>query len=88
MNIDKLISITQLRSEQQKEIAEIIGIEAYRKLVANYGGSRIYIEKSNTITRPDRNKEIREKFDGGNYLQLAREYELSEQTIRRIVDKK
>ena len=88
MNIKKLVSVTQLRSGQQKEIAEIIGIEAYRKLVEHYGGSRIYIEKSDTIIRPNRNDEIRKKFDGGNYLQLAREYKLSEQTIRRIVDKK
>ncbi|MDE6520395.1 MAG: DNA-binding protein [Ruminococcus sp.] len=88
MDINKLISVTQLRSEQQREIAEVIGIEAYRKLVDYYGGSRIYIEKSDTITRPDRNDEIRKKFDGGNYKQLAREYELSEETIRRIVNKK
>lgn len=88
MDINKLISVTRLRNEQQREIAEIIGIEAYRKLVENYGGSRIYIEKFDTITRPDRNDEIRKKFDGGNYKQLAREYKLSEQTIRRIVDKK
>ena len=87
MNIDKLISISQICSEQQKEIAEIIGIESYRKLVEHYGGSRIYIEKFDTITRFDRNKEIREKFDGGNHLQLAREYKLSEQTIRNIVKK-
>lgn len=88
MNINKLISVTQIRSEQQREIAEVIGIEAYRKLVEYYGGSRIYIEKSDTVTRPDRNNEIRKKFNGGNYKQLAREYRLSELTIRRIVDKK
>ena len=88
MDINKLISVTQLRSEQQREIAEVIGIEAYRKLVDYYGGSRIYIEKSDTITRPDRNDEIRKKFDGGNYKQLAREYKLSKQTIRNIVNKK
>lgn len=88
MDINKLISITQLRSEQQKEIAEVIGIEAYRKLVDYYGGSRIYIEKSDTITRPDRNTEIKKKFNGGNYKQLAKEYKLSEETIRRIVNKK
>lgn len=87
MNIDKLISVTQLRSEQQKEIAEIIGIEAYRKLVEHYGGSHIYINKSDTAVRPDRNDEIRKKFNGRNCGQLAREYKLSEQTIRNIVSK-
>lgn len=88
MNINKLISVTQICSEQQREIAEVIGIEAYRKLVEHYGGSKIYIAKYDTITRPDRNNEIRKKFNGGNYKQLAREYRLSELTIRRIVDKK
>lgn len=88
MDINKLISITQIHNEQQREIAEVIGIEAYRKLVEYYGGSKIYIEKSDTVIRPDRNNEIRKKFNGGNYKQLAREYGLSELTIRRIVDKK
>ena len=87
MDINKLISVTQLRSEQQKEIAEIIGIEAYRKLVEHYGGSHIYINKSDTVTRPDRDEEIRKKFNGKNCGQLVREYGLSEQTIRNIVNK-
>lgn len=87
MDINKLVSITQLRSEQQKEIAEIIGIEAYRKLVEHYGGSHIYINKSDTVTRPDRDDEIRKKFNGSNYRQLVREYNLSEPTIRNILNK-
>lgn len=87
MNIDKLISVTQLRSEQQKEITEIIGIEAYRKLVEHYGGSSIYINKYDTITRPERNDEIRRKFNGSNYRELAKEYGLSETGIRKIINK-
>lgn len=88
MDINKLISVTQLRSEQQKEIAEIIGIEAYRKLVEYYGGSSIYINKSDTITRPERDDEIRRKFNGSNYRELTKEYGLSETGIRKIIDKK
>ena len=88
MNINKLISVTQLRSEQQREIAEIIGIEAYSKLVEHYGGSSIYINKSDTITRPERNDEIRHKFNGSNYHELAKEYGLSETGIRKIINKK
>lgn len=44
MDINKLASITQLRSEQQKEIAEIIGIEAYKRLVEYFGGCHLNIE--------------------------------------------
>ncbi len=88
MDINKLASITQLRGEQQKEIAEIIGIEAYRKLVEHYGGSSIYINKFDTITRPERDMEIRKKFNGTNYHELAKEYGLSETGIRKIINKK
>lgn len=88
MNINKLISVTQICSEQQREIAEVIGIEAYRKLVEHYGGSKIYIAKYDTITRPDRNNEIKQKFNGGNYRQLALEYNLAEVTVRNIVNGK
>lgn len=87
MDIEKITDIEQLSGEQ-RELAETVGLEAYRKLVANYGGSSVYINKSDTVTRPDRNEEIRRKFNGTNYRQLAREYNLSETGIRKILNKK
>lgn len=87
MRTDKIISIYQLDGEQ-RELAEVIGLEAYKKLVERYGGSHIYINKADTITRNKRNSEIKEKFDGSNYRELAREYNLSEVTIRTIVHEK
>ena len=44
MNLDKL-TMEQLHGNQ-REIAETIGIEAYRKLVERYGSSSIYIGKA------------------------------------------
>ncbi len=87
MDIEKITDIDQLSGEQ-RELAETVGLDAYRRLVTNYGGSQIYINKSDTVTRPDRNEEIRRKFNGANYRQLAREYGLSEPSIRKIVNKK
>ncbi len=87
LDIEKITSLEQL-SGDQRELAETVGLEAYRKLVANYGGSHIYVNKADTITRENRNSEIREKFNGSNYRELARIYNLSEITIRNIVDKK
>lgn len=87
MDIDKLTSVDQLRSDQ-RELAEIIGIEAYKKLVANYAGSFLYIQKIDSVLKDLRDKEIREKFDGGNYGSLAREYDLAEATVRDIVAEK
>lgn len=72
-------------SGDQKELAEIVGIEAYRKLVANYGGMSIYINKSETVLREFRNAEICNSFNGFNYRELAKKYNLSEKTVREII---
>lgn len=71
--------------EEQKNIADLIGMEAYSKLVNAYGGMAIYITKPDNLIRNARNEEIRSKFDGSNYRQLAVKYNLSEVSIRLIV---
>ena len=43
MNLDQLI-LEQLHGNQ-RELAETIGIEAYKRLVLKYGGGNIYICK-------------------------------------------
>lgn len=87
MDIDKLTSIDQLRDDQ-RELAEIIGLDSYKKLVVNYAGSFLYIQKIDSVLKDLRDNEIREKFNGGNYGELAREYNLAEATIRDIVSEK
>ena len=86
LDIEKIASPEQLSGEQ-RELAEIIGIDAYRKLVMNYRGTNLYIPKWESILKEVRNKEIRKSFTGSNYLELARKYELSEMPIRRIIKK-
>lgn len=71
-------------SEEQREIAETVGIEVYRKLVRVYGGASIYISKPK-VPYPIRNSEILRLFDGGNYKALARKFGLSEGRIRAII---
>lgn len=87
MDIDKLVSIDQLRDDQ-RQLAEIIGLESYKRLVKNYAGSFLYIQKIDSVLKDVRDNEIREKFDGGNYGELAREYDLAEATVRDIVAEK
>ena len=84
MDIEKLTSMEQLRDDQ-KILAETIGLEAYKKLVDNYAGSFIYVQKIDSVLKDLRDNEIREKFDGGNYGELARKYNLAEATVRDIV---
>ena len=84
MDIEKIVSLDQLYGDQ-RELAETVGLEAYRKLVANYGGMSVYINKPETILRDLRNTEICNSFNGFNYRELAKKYRLSEKTVREIV---
>lgn len=87
LDIEKIVSLDQL-SGDQRELAEIVGLEAYRKLIANYGGMHIYICKSETVLRELRNAEICNEFNGFNYRELAKKYNLSEKTVREILSGK
>ena len=66
----------------QRDIAEIIGIDNYIKLSLNFGGDNIYVQKYSEVIKIQRNAEIRNKFNGYNSDQLAKEYDLSERYVR------
>ena len=68
----------------QKEIAELIGIDNYIKLSLHFGGDNIYVQTYSEVIKVQRNNDIRQKFNGYNSDQLAREYNLSERYIRMI----
>ncbi len=86
MSIDR-IALEQLDGEQ-REIAELIGIESYKKLVRYFGGGQIYVCKADTLMKISRNAEICGRFNGYNYRELALEYNLSTKTIREITAEK
>lgn len=86
MNIEKITDFSQL-SGDQRELAETVGLEAYRSLIENFGGCQIYIPKLETALKKFRNAEIRKKFNGENYCELAKKYNLSEIMIRKITKK-
>lgn len=80
------ITIDNLKGNQ-RELAEIIGMEAYIKLVKQYGGDDIYIAKETNLLSMVRDDEIYRKFNGGNYKALADEYNLAVRTIYEIISK-
>ena len=85
MNMDSFeIQLSDLRGEQ-REIAQAIGIKAYIELVKLYGGSNIYIAKMDKLFCIKRDAEIIRHFNGENYTSLAKQYGLSERTVRTIV---
>lgn len=72
--------------ENDQDIVDCIGLENFKNLVRTFGGSSINIKISKNIALDYRNKQICSEFDGGNYRQLAKKYELSETSIRRIIN--
>lgn len=84
MSLLEKLTLDDLDADQ-RQLAECIGMEAYKKLLKNYAGSRVRVRMPDKITIPLRNKEIKDKFNGYNYGKLAREYHLSEDSIRKIV---
>lgn len=74
--------------EDQRELAELIGIETYRRLVKTYGGTSVYIPKAESLEKAIRDKLIKEEFDGSNYRELAKRYGLTEAWVRSITQEK
>ncbi len=84
MSVLEKVRLEDLDQEQQ-EVAELIGLDSYKKLMAEYGGMSIYIPKADRLERMERNDKIRSEFDGYNFRELAMKYGLTEVSIRSIV---
>lgn len=74
--------------EEQRQVAELIGLNNYKRLVTTYGGLSLYIPKPDAFERAARDERIREAFNGYNFKALAMEYGLTEVRIRSIVSDK
>lgn len=73
-------------SGNQKEIAELIGLENYIKLSKRYGGDdSLYIAKIDKLFNAKRNKQIVDEFNGYNYQYLADKFNLSVRMVREIL---
>lgn len=83
--IDKL-TIDDL-PENLKSVAYAIGIDAFRSLIKCAGGTSVYLPSERCITKPVRDRVIRESFCG-DYRELAKRFGISEVRVRRIVCEK
>lgn len=70
--------------ENSQDLAQLIGIETFKKLVKYMGGSSIYIPKEQTLTRSIRNKIIKENFSGDIKI-LAKKHQITQTQIRNIL---
>ena len=73
--------------EGNRELVEVIGLDAFKKLVKYMGGCILYIPLESSITRVIRNRLIRSDFSG-DYKGLAKSFRISESHIRKIINEK
>lgn len=72
-----------------KDLAELIGMEAFAKLVDVYGGSsNLYVPKAEQLVLPVRDELIRREYNGRNVYELARKWGLTERYVREIIKEK
>lgn len=67
------------------DIVDEIGLDAFLKLVKTYGGTKLRLPSWNRLVLGPRDRDIRARFNGGNYKQLARDHRLSERQVRKII---
>ncbi len=74
---------------EARELAETIGMDAFRRLVDVYGGTgRVYIPQADKLLIPIRDRLIRDEYNGSNVYALCKKWSLSEGYIRGIVREK
>ena len=81
----ELLSINDI-PDSIKDVVEVIGIDAFKGLVKNAGGSNLYIPNESNLVKPIRNRKIKEEFNG-NYRDISIKYGISEVQARNIVNK-
>ena len=73
--------------ENLKSVAYAIGIDAFRSLIKCAGGTSVYLPSERCITKPVRDRVIRESFCG-DYREMARRFGISEVMVWKIVGEK
>ena len=75
-----------LREKGHDQVAaNEIAFQAAESVRREFGGQLLYIPKGTAFDTGERDAEIYRKFDGQNTKELAHEYDLSEQTVYRIL---
>lgn len=72
--------------EEYQDILDTLGMDAFLRLIRLCGGQSLYLPKLDSLERDGRDREIRARFNGGNYRALASQFRLSERQIRKIIN--
>lgn len=83
MNVSDYILPEHLQGEQ-KALAELIGMDAYIKLVKVYGGEKMFISRLDSIISANRSVLIKAALEHENEAEIAAYFHVSRREIERI----
>ena len=72
--------------DEYRDLVDALGMDVFLALTDLCGGQSLYIPKPESLRRDGRDREIRARFNGGNYRALATQFRLSERQIRKIIN--
>lgn len=73
-------------NNDQLTIIELIGLNSFIKICEYAGGESIYFPTMRSRKITVRNCKIKMDFNGRNYKELAKKYNICERQIRRIIN--
>ncbi len=83
--LESKLTLEMIPEGTYKTIAQEIGVENFLKLADILGGATSYIPTKDKFLRIIRDEQIRKEFNGGNSLELAKKYSITERWVRQIV---
>lgn len=78
------VSIDEL-SEETRDIAKVIGMEATGQLIEQFGGTRPYIQSPAPILARQLDEAISDRFDGSNAGELCKEFGISRRRLNKAL---
>lgn len=64
---------------------EETSVKVVRQLTKDFGGGQVYIPLEKFAFKEEFEKEVYERFDGCNIRELSKEFNISRNTVRRII---
>lgn len=83
MDIISLIQPEHLKGEQH-ELCELIGIEAYRKIISNYGGEKLFISRLDSIISANRTSLVTAALKTASETEIMACFHLTKREFERI----
>lgn len=89
-NYEPLVEVIACALEKFAAMSEPVAAALARQIAISaaelgHGGSHYYLPQLHTLTRAERDEQIRREFNGRNLSDVCRRYRVSRRTVYRIV---